>query len=132
MIVPYTELPGGTESEPRPIIDIAVADVASVRIPCLVESGALNTLLPAWVAEVADVDLADATAQQLSVGGTTTTARFTTVSISTEELAWEASVGFCDPWPYAWGILGHRSFLRWFTVTFRAADHEFELEPIRA
>lgn len=46
--------------------------------------------------------------------------------------SWEADVGFCDPWPYSWGLLGHLSFFRFFTVVFRAVDLEFELEPVRS
>jgi hypothetical protein len=130
VIVRYTELPETTGSEPRPIVDVAVADVESVLVPCLVDSGALNGLLPCWVAEVAGLDLSETSLRRLGVGGSSTTARFASVTLSTADLAWEASVGFCDPWPYAWGILGHHSFFRWFTITFRAADHEFELEPI--
>ncbi len=52
------------------------------------------------------------------------------VRLAAGSYAWEAEVGFCDPWPYAWGLLGHASFFRFFIVTFRAADSEFELVPI--
>ena len=130
MIVRYTELPERTRSEPRPIIDIAVADAEAVQVPCLVDSGALNSLLPMWAAEVGGVDLSGAEARPIGLGGTTITATFTTVSLATVDLAWEAPIGFCDRWPYAWGLLGHHSFFRWFTVTFRAADHEFDVIPI--
>jgi hypothetical protein len=130
VIVRYTELPESTGSAPRPVLDVAVADVGSVLVPCLVDSGAVNTLLPRWIADVADVDVSHGPPRRLGVGGTTISARFTTVALSVDVLAWEATVGFCDPWPYAWGVLGHDSFFRWFTVTFRAADGEFELHPI--
>ena len=130
VIVRYTELPESTGSEPRPLVDVAVADVESVLVPCLVDSGALNSLLPRWAAEVAAVDLSGATDRRIGLGGASTTARFAAVTLSTADLTWEASVGFCDPWPYAWGLLGHHSFFRWFTITFRAVDHEFEIEPI--
>ncbi len=43
---------------------------------------------------------------------------------------WEADVGFCDPWPRSWGLLGQLSFFRNFEVTMRAADSELELRPI--
>ena len=33
------------------------------------------------------------------------------------------------PWPYSWALLGHTAFFRYFTVTFRAADFEFEVQP---
>lgn len=130
MIVRYTELPDGTASAPRPLLDVAVADVESVLVPCLVDSGALNTLLPRWVADVVGVPLAGVPERRVGVGGAVATARFATVGLSCGGFAWEGPVGFCDPWPYVWGLLGHTSFFRWFTVTFRAADHEFEVEPI--
>ena len=130
MIVRYTELPASTGSEPRPIVDIAVADVGSVLVPCLVDSGAQNSFLPLWVADATGVDLAGATAREIGVGGGTSNARFAAVALSVDDFAWEADVGFCDPWPYAWGLLGHHSFFRWFTIRFRAADYEIELEPI--
>jgi hypothetical protein len=47
-----------------------------------------------------------------------------------DDHVWEAEVAFCHPWPYAWGLLGQRSFFRYFTVTFRAADFELEVTPI--
>ncbi|MGI9033259.1 MAG: hypothetical protein ACR2HY_06185 [Acidimicrobiales bacterium] len=33
-------------------------------------------------------------------------------------------------WPYVWGLLGHLSFFRYFTVTFRAVDFEFEVQAV--
>jgi hypothetical protein len=130
VIVRYTELPESTGSEPRPLVDVAVADVESVLVPCLVDSGALHSLFPRWVADIAAIDLSGIADRQIGVGGSVTAVRFTTVGLSVADLTWEASVGFCDPWPYAWALLGHHSFFRWFAVTFRAADGEFEIEPI--
>lgn len=40
------------------------------------------------------------------------------------------SVGFCDPWPRGWGLLGQLSFFRYHVVTLRAGDFELEVEPI--
>ncbi len=131
MIVAYTELPAPTASGPRPLLDVTVGDLASVLVPCLLDSGAVNSLLPDWVADVAGIDTAGIAPRRLGVGGRVVEAQFTTVTLSAAELTWEASVGFCDRWPYAWGLLGHDSFFRWFTVTFRAADFEFELSPVR-
>ena len=130
MIVRYSEFPDATRSEPRPLLDVAIADVSRVLVPCLVDSGALNTLLPRWVADVTGVDVSGADQRTVGVGGSDTRVRFAVVTLEAAELAWEAEVGFCDPWPYAWGLLGHDSFFRWFTVTLRAASLEFEIEPI--
>lgn len=53
-----------------------------------------------------------------------------TIPLSAANYTWEAEVGFCDPWPYGWGLLGQASFFRYFTVTFRAVDLEFDVEPV--
>lgn len=130
MIVAYTELPDEAGGWPRPILDVVVGDMDDVLVPCLVDSGALHTLLPRWVADAGAISLDGASTAVVRVAAASTTARFTTVRLSTGAHAWEADIGFCDPWPYAWGLLGQRSFFRFFTVTFRAADFELEIEPI--
>jgi hypothetical protein len=130
LIVPYTALPGGLNSPPRPLLDVVVGDVESVRMKCLVDSGAIHTVVPAWAADLAGIDLSGGDVRYLSVGGSSVEARFVAVRMTAAGLTWDAPVGFCDAWPYAWGLLGHDSFFRWFTVTFRAMDLEFEIEPI--
>ena len=132
MIFRYTELPDSTESRPRPIVDVSVGNLETVLVPCLVDSGAISTLLPRWSADVAGVDLTGTATESRGVAGATTRAQFVTVALSVADLVWEAEVGFCEPWPYAWGLVGHDAFFRWFTVTFRAVDYEFELESITA
>ena len=53
-----------------------------------------------------------------------------TTRLTTTGQSWEAEVAFCDPWPYGWGLLGQLAFFRFFTVTFRASELTFEVEPI--
>ncbi len=130
MIVPYTKLPEAAGNWPRPLLDVTFGDVEDVFVPCLVDSGAVQTLVPHWVAGDSGVDLDHARPSAFGVGGRSTLARFATVRLLAGDYAWEAEVGFCDPWPYSWGLLGHSCFFRYFTVTFRAADAEFELSPI--
>lgn len=130
MILPYTELPGNIDQWPRPLLDVRVADMDEVRVPCLVDSGSVHTLLPAWLAGVAGISLDSVDRRSLGVAAGVTDGVFTTVRLTAASTSWESEVGFCDPWPYAWGLLGQQSFFRYFTVTFRAADFELELEPI--
>lgn len=130
MIVPYTELPPEAGGWPRPLLDVGVADMDDALVPCLVDSGAQDTLLPGWAARASGVALEEARRQRLAVAGTGTEAMFVTTLLAGGGLTWEAEVGFCDPWPYGWGLLGQRSFFRYFTVTFRAVDFEFELVPL--
>jgi hypothetical protein len=132
VIVQYTEMPAGATvgGGPRPLVDVALADMDELRYPCLVDSGALNTLLPRWLADAAAVDLDGARRRSLAVAAAAIEAFFVTTRMSAVGYSWEAEIGFCDPWPYSWGLLGHRSFFRYFTVTFRAVDFEFDLEPV--
>lgn len=130
MIVPYTDLPQVAGKWPRPLLDMTFGDVEDVFVPCLVDSGAVHTLVADWVAADSGVRLEHAPPVALGVGGGSTLARFATVRLASGGYTWEAEVGFCDPWPYSWGLLGYASFFRYFTVTFRAADGEFELVPI--
>lgn len=129
MIVAYTGLPlevGG----PRPLLDLTLGDMDEATVPCLVDSGAVHTLLPLWLARAAGIDPGPDGSRALGVAAITVAATFRTVPLRAAGHAWEAEVGFCDPWPFAWGLLGQRSFFRYFTVTFRAVDHELEVVPV--
>jgi len=130
VIVPYTGLPGEADGWPRPVVDLVVADMEDVLVPCLVDSGALHTLLPRWVAEAGGIELNSVKPKKLAVAAGQTRASFVTTGLTAAQHTWEADVGFCDPWPYSWGLLGQLSFFRFFTITFRAADFELQLEPI--
>ena len=129
MIVPYTELPGGG-GLPRPILDVSVAGLDDATFPCLTDTGSINSLLPVWIAEEAGLALGELEARPLGVGGMATEARFVPVRLTAVGHSWEAEVGFTDPWPYDWGLLGQLSFFRYFVVTFRAADFQLEVVPV--
>lgn len=128
MIVAYTELPDMAGGWPRPLLDVEVGGNGDVLVPCLVDTGALHTLLPRWVADADGIALDDLPVTGLAVAAAPTGARFTTVRLVAAGATWDAEVGFCDPWPSSWGLLGQLSFFRLFTVIFRAADFKFELD----
>lgn len=129
MRVPYTELPDNVGG-PRPLLDVVIADMDELRFPALIDSGAVNTLLPRWLGEAAGIDLAGADRRSLAVATAATEAAFVTTRLTAAGHIWESEVAFCEPWPYSWGLLGHQSFFRYFTVTFRAVDFEVELTPV--
>jgi hypothetical protein len=130
VIVPYAGLPGEADGQPRPVVDVIVADLEDVLVPCLVDSGALHSLLPLWVAEAGGIELEREKPKKLAVAARKTKATFVTTRLTAAGHTWDADVGFCDPWPYSWGLLGQLSFFRFFTVIFRAADFELQLDPI--
>lgn len=109
-----------------PLLDVTVADVEDVRLPCLVDSGALHTLLPAWAARVGGIRTARRRPADLGSRGEDKRGEIRRHP-DEHSGAWECEVGSATPWPYAWGLLGQVSFFRFFTVTFRVADFEFEV-----
>ena len=128
----YTELPGEGLGVARPVLDIVVEGLVEAPLRCLVDSGSIHTLMPTWVASEAGLELDGCEDRSLRLGGGEVTARFARAHLSVAGQRWEAPVGFCDPWPYGWGLLGQESFFRFFVVTFRAADWELEIEPVPA
>lgn len=124
MILSYTPLPH--EAAPRPLADI---DIAGVTVKGLVDSGAINTIAHSWIAESAGINLGSAPERTLGVGASPVAVRFHTVELRAAGLVWEAGVGFSDNWAPGWVLLGHNSFFRYFWVTFRAADLQFEILP---
>ncbi|MET1002739.1 MAG: hypothetical protein ABWZ15_13085 [Acidimicrobiia bacterium] len=125
----YAELLDDDAEIARPVLDVVVEGMAEAPIRCLVDSGSCNTLLPAWSAELAGVSLTSAERRALGTGGLTVEAAFATTRLTLGEHSWEAEVGFCERWPYGFGLLGQTSFFRFFVVTMRAADWELEVEP---
>ena len=96
----------------------------------LLDTGLINTLFDSAVAGECGIDLDGAARRPLAIGATTYEAAFVTVQMSAVGFGWEADVGFCDNWQPGWAILGHNAFFRYFVVTFRGADYEFDLTPI--
>lgn len=115
----------------RPFLDVLVG-AAQVRTVALVDSGAVNSLFHMDVALEAECDLSDAEHRNVLVGSARDSrpAAFVTTGLEVGGLSWEAELGFCDWMLPDWGVLGHHAFFRWFTVTFRGYDSEFEVEPI--
>lgn len=92
----------------------------------------MHGLFHSDVAREAGLDLSHAERREVLIGSERQNreALFLTVPLEAAGLTWEAEIGFCEWMPRDWGLLGHNSFFRWFTVTFRAVDGEFEVEPI--
>jgi len=63
-----------------------------ILVPCLVASGAMNTLRPGWVAELAGIDCNAAPAKTLGVAGSATGARMVTTSLTDSRSSYSAQV----------------------------------------
>lgn len=124
----FKELPGTLEDYVRPVVPVTVEGLTRAPQLCLVDTGALQNRFGAWVAEAAGIELVDRPTEMIAVGGFRTEARSARVRLGVGDLAWEANVSFCDPWPLAFHILGQEGFFRWFEVTIRAARYTIDLE----
>jgi len=135
MRFPFRHLPAvhGGELTPRPVVDVWLEGIAEVALGCLVDTGALRTRFSRELAVAAGIDLDDALGEQFAVGGQVVTgvpARVTlTLGTAANAHAWDAAVWFCDPWPFAFQLLGLDGFLRHFRVTVSAYREWIDCRP---
>jgi hypothetical protein len=129
----FLELPGevGRGALVRPVVPVQVEDLEEAPQLCLVDTGSTANRFGAWLAEATGVDLGKAPETTLHVGGVTTTARHARCHLTIAGRRYDAPVTFCDPWPFAFNLLGQEGFLRFFRVTFCAAESWLEVEPER-
>lgn len=117
----------------RPIVDIVVAGFDAAPQACLIDSGATAIRMSDEIAAALGVDLADAPASDVVVGGARVRGREArvdlTVDLDGENVTWDAPVWFCEDWPQAFGLLGLRGFLDMFDLALSGQDETFELTP---
>jgi hypothetical protein len=121
---------------PRPIVDVTLEGLDAAPIACLLDTGALRTRMSREFAELGGIDLTDALAETVPVGGARTTCVYSPVTLTLtdgrDEHTWEAPVWFCDPWPYGFGLLGLEGFLHHFRVTISAYEEYVDIVPENA
>lgn len=125
----FLELPGGSSTLLRPVVPVQVEDLQDAPQLCLVDTGATHSRFGAWLAEATGIDLTDAPESDLAVGGVLTKARHARADLTISGVRYEAPVTFCDPWPFAFSLLGQEGFLRFFRLEICAADGWLEIEP---
>jgi hypothetical protein len=126
----FLELPGGRrEGLARPVVPVQVEDLEDAPQLCLVDSGSTANRFGAWLAEATGVDLSGAPETPLHVAGVTTIARHARADLTIAGMRYDAPVSFCDPWPFAFNLLGQEGFLRFFRLTLCAAEGWLEIEP---
>jgi hypothetical protein len=128
---PFQALPGRI-GRARPVVDLVVEgfDVAPQAV--LIDTGATEIRMGSHVAALAGLDLGAAVAGEVIVGGLRTRASAMTVGLELRQgptsHAWSATVYFCDPWPWAFGLIGLGG-LDPFIVAIDAYDEWSELRP---
>ena len=125
----FLELPEADSTLLRPVVPVQVEDLADAPQLCLVDTGATHNRFGAWLAEATGVDLTGAPKSDLAVGGIVTTARHARAYLTIAGVRYDAPVTFCEPWPFAFNLLGQEGFLRFFRLHLCAAESWLEVEP---
>lgn len=125
----FVELPGGESTLVRPVVPVQVEDLEEAPQLCLVDTGSAANRFGAWLAEATGIDLAGAPTAEIAVGGVLTIARHARADLTIAGRRYDAPVTFCDPWPFAFNLLGQEGFLRYFRVELRAAEDWLDVEP---
>lgn len=126
----FLELPGGDATLLlRPVVPVQVEDLGDAPQLCLVDTGATHNRFGAWIAEATGIDLTDAPETDLAVGGVLTRARHARADLTIAGVRYDAPVTFCEPWPFAFNLLGQEGFLRFFRLEICAAESWLEIEP---
>lgn len=126
----FKSLPGSPSDVPRPTVSInADGPLVRLNLLALVDTGALVNRFGRWIADEIGLDLSGLPVERIGLGGYALESVTTTVALTVGDFTWEAPVGFCDPWPFAYQVVGQEGFFRWFIVTVDAAEQTLTIEP---
>jgi len=125
----FLELPGEGTTLARPVVPVQVEDLEEAPQVCLVDSGSTTNRFGLWLARATGVDLDGAPETEVLIGGGRTRAFHARVDLTIAGVRYNAPVTFCDPWPYAFNLLGQEGFLRFFRVELCAAEGWLNVEP---
>ena len=70
-----------------------------------------------------------APSERIVVGGVIVTAHHARADLIVAGVRYDAPATFCDPWPFAFHLLGQEGFLRYFRVTLCAKELWLDVEP---
>jgi hypothetical protein len=127
----FQALPGHA-GRPRPVVDLVVDGLDVAPQACLLDTAAAEIRMGDHVAALAGIDLSAGISTAIAVGGVRTTGRSATVQLELRQgrlrHVWSPTVYFCEPWPWAFGLLG-LSGLDPFLVTINTYEEWSELKP---
>lgn len=105
----FQALPG-LAGRARPVVDLVVEGLELAPQACLVDTGANDIRMGQHVAELAGIELTTVLSREIVVGGLRTTGKAASVQLELrgglDGQTWSPTVYFCDPWPWAFGLLG--------------------------
>jgi hypothetical protein len=114
-------------------VDLVVGGLEMAPQTCLLDTGASDVRMGSHVAELAGIELATTLDSEIVVGGLRTTGRAARVQLELRQgfdsHTWSPVVYFCDPWPWAFGLLGLAG-LDPFLAIVDAYEEWVELQPL--
>jgi hypothetical protein len=129
----FQALPG-LGGRARPVVDVVVEGLELAPQACLLDTGATDIRMGRYVAELAGIALESAPVSKIAVAGLRTTGHAVHIQLELRQGSdghvWNPSVYFCDPWPWAFGLLGLAG-LDPFLVTVDSYEEWVELHPVR-
>jgi hypothetical protein len=125
----FVELPGEPTLLARPAIPVQIEDFEVAPQLCLVDTGATTNRFGNWLADAAGIDLGGAPKERIVVGGVHSTAKHARAALTIAGRRYDAPISFCDPWPFAFNLLGQEGFLRFFRLTVCAAEFWLDVTP---
>ena len=129
MRLDFRELPGERAPLPRPVVPVQIEDLVEASQLCLIDTGSTANRFGRWVSDEVGVDLGAAPRASVAIAGIHTTAWQARVDLTIAGVRYDAPVTFCDPWPFAFGLLGQEGFFRFFRVTICAKEFWLDVEP---
>lgn len=129
----FQALPG-LGGRARPIVDLVVEGLELAPQACLLDTGAIDVRMGKHVAELAGIELDDSLSHEVVVGGLRTTGHLASVQLElrqgSDSHTWSPAVFFCDPWPWAFGLLGLAGLDPFLTIV-DCYEEWVELQPRR-
>jgi hypothetical protein len=128
---------GGLSIRYKPVLTVTATTPAGSWVhPCLVDSGADDSIFPETTARRLGIDLTTAPqGDSVVVGGQVFSCRYALVRLSIsdgiERYEWETLVGFL-PAPMRWPLLGLTGFFQFFEVTLSGERQEVTIVPSAA
>jgi hypothetical protein len=128
----FQALPG-IRGRARPVIDLVVEGLELAPQACLLDTGASDIRMGEHVAEMAGIELPAALSSEIVIGGLRTTGRAVSVQLELRQgfgsHTWSPTVYFCDPWPWAFGLLGLAGLDPFLTIV-DSYEEWVELQPL--
>jgi hypothetical protein len=129
----FQSLPG-LAGRARPIVDLVVEGLELAPQACLLDTGANAVRMGRHVAALAGVELGNADSSEIVVGGVRTSGAAARVELElrrgSDRHAWSSTVYFCDPWPWAFGLLGLAGMDSFLTIV-DSYEEWLEVQPLQ-